>query len=81
MYAAHHQVSYSSEIEWISPENYLVTFEDRGDTNTSTNSVKISALVPGTTYTFKVSAITPSGRGAEVTVTGTTDNNGTIATL
>ena len=71
------QVTYSGEVEWISPEDVYVRFEDRGETNSSINSIKISALVPGTTYTFKVSAITQSGRGAEVMLTGTTDNNGT----
>ena len=71
------QVTYSGKIEWISPEDVYVMIEDRGETNTSINSIKISALVPGTTYTFKVSAITQSGRGAEVMFTGTTDNNGT----
>ena len=64
------------EIEWRSAKDVFVQIEDRGATNTSTNHIKISALVPGTTYTFKVSAITQSGRGAEVMFTGTTDNNG-----
>ena len=59
---------YSGEVEWRSPDGILVQFEDRGETNATTNSLKVSALVPGTTYTFKVSAISQSGRGAEAVI-------------
>lgn len=53
-------------------------FEDSGETNITTNSVKIPALVPGTMYQFRVSAITQSGRGAEVILNGQTqDDQGT----
>lgn len=32
------------------------------------NRITITALVPGTIYNFRVSAVTGSGRGAEVSV-------------
>ena len=59
---------YSGEVEWRSPEGILIQFEDHGEMNTATNSIKVSALVPGTTYAFKVSAISQSGRGADVVI-------------
>ena len=59
---------YSGEVEWRSQEGILIQFEDHGETNVMTNSIKVSALVPGTTYTFKVSAISQSGRGAEAVI-------------
>ena len=52
------QVTYSSDVEWRSPEGVLVHFVDSGEATTTTNGIKISALVPGTTYLFRVSAIT-----------------------
>ena len=53
-------------------------FEDSGATNVTTNGIKIPALVPGTMYQFRVSAITQSGRGAEVILNGQTqDDQGT----
>ena len=50
-------------------------FEDSGETNATTNRIKITALVPGTIYQFRVSAITQSGRGAEVVLSGQTKND------
>ena len=64
---------YSGEVEWRSSEGILIQFEDRGETNATANSLKVSALVPGTTYTFKVSAISQSGRGAEAVVDAQTE--------
>ena len=40
---------------------------------TGGSRIKISQLIPGTTYLFKVSAITERGRGAEVDLVGQTD--------
>ena len=53
-------------------------FEDSGETNVTTNRIKVPALVPGTMYQFRVSAISQSGRGAEVILNGQTqDDQGT----
>ena len=74
MHVCHNQVTYSGEVEWTSPNKVIVQFKDSGAVNTSTNSVTITPLMPGTMYMFKVSAITRSGRGAEVMVDGQTTN-------
>ena len=62
------QVIYSGEVEWRSPKGVLVQFVDYGATNVATNDIKVSALVPGTAYMFKVSVISQSGRGAEAII-------------
>ena len=66
------QVTYSADVEWRSPQGVLVRFEDTGEAMATTNGIKISALAPATTYQFRVSAITQSGRGAEVGLVGQT---------
>ena len=67
------QIAYSARIEWVSPQQTLVMFNENGVTTTSTNSVTLTQLTPGTTYRFRVSAITQDEeRGAEVLVSGTT---------
>ena len=66
------QVTYSAEVQWRSPKSVLVLFEDSNKVIATVNRIKISALVPGTTYQFRVSAVTESGRGAEVSVIGQT---------
>ena len=48
-------------------------FDESGVTTTLTNRVTLSQLTPGTTYRFRVSAITQDEeRGAEVIISGTT---------
>ena len=59
-------------MEWRSPEGFLVLLEDSGEVTAAANRIKISALVSGTTYQFRVSAVTQSGRGSEVTISGQT---------
>ena len=66
------QVTYSAEVQWRSPKSVLVLFEDSNKVIATVNRIKISALVPGTTYQFRVSAVTESERGAEVSVIGQT---------
>ena len=66
------QVSYSGHIEYRSPKGVLVIFEDSGEVTATINSITIQALVPGSSYQFRVSAVTTSGRGAEVSVPGQT---------
>ena len=66
------QVTYSADVEWSSPEGVLVLFKDSGEATATTNRIKVSALIPGTTYQFRVSAVTQSGRGAEVGIVGQT---------
>jgi hypothetical protein len=66
------QVSYSGHIEYRSPEGVLVIFEDTGEVTATINSITIRALVPGSSYQFRVSAVTGSGRGADVNVLGHT---------
>ena len=66
------QVSYSGHIEYRSPQGVLVIFEDTGEVTATINSITIRALVPGSSYQFRVSAVTTSGRGAEVSVPGQT---------
>ncbi len=51
----------------------LVQFEDSGEISVAdSTTVTVSPLVPGTNYFIRVSAVTQSGRGAEVTRYGTT---------
>ena len=59
------QVIYSGDVEWRSPGGTLVQFEDSGNISVTGTTVTVSQLIPGTRYHFKVSAITPTGRGAE----------------
>ena len=63
---------YSGNVQWRSPEGVLISFEDANEVTTTDNRIAITALVPGTIYTFKISAVTESGRGTEVMVTGQT---------
>jgi hypothetical protein len=68
-------VAYIGEVDWRSPgDDQLVQFEDSGEISDSVadKTVTVSPLVPGTNYFFRVSAVTQSGRGAEVTRYGTT---------
>ena len=67
------QIAYSARIKWVSPQQTLVMLDENGVTTTSTNRVTISQLTPGTTYRFRVSAITQDEeRGAEMLISGTT---------
>ena len=59
------QVTYSGDVEWKSPGGTLVRFKDSGKMSVTNTAVKVSPLIPETRYHFKVSAITPTGRGAE----------------
>ena len=60
-------MTYSGEVEWRSPGDYLVRFEDTGEVSvTMGTSVTVSNLIPTTSYQFKVSAITSDERGAEI---------------
>lgn len=63
---------YSANVQWRSPQGVLINFEDANSTMTVDNRITITGLVPGTIYTFKVSAVTESGKGAEVVATGQT---------
>ena len=60
------QVSYSAQVDWRSPKGTLVRFMDSGKVTTTGTSIKISQLIPGTSYLFRVSANTERGRGAEI---------------
>ena len=64
-------MAYIGEVEWISPGE-LVTFEDSGEISVTDTTVTVSPLIPGTNYLIRVSAVTQSGRGAEVTRYGIT---------
>ena len=57
---------------WRSPGYDLVQFEDSGEILVTDTTVTVSPLIPGTNYLIRVSAVTQSGRGAEVTRYGTT---------
>ena len=59
-------------MEYRSPQGVLVLFEDADNITTTINRITISGLVPENTYQFRVSAVTGSGRGAEVSVSGQT---------
>ena len=60
------KVTYSGEVEWRSPGGYLIQFEDTGEVSVTDTAAVVSPLIPGTSYQFRVSAITSSGRGGEV---------------
>ena len=64
------QVTYSADVEWRSHNGNLVQFEHTGEARVSGTSIKVSPLISGTNYLFKVSAITLRGRGEEVTKSG-----------
>ena len=66
------QISYSANVEYRSPQGVLVLFEDSGNVMVTLNSITIRGLVPESRYQFHVSAVTTSGRGAEVSVSGQT---------
>ena len=66
------QISYSANVEYRSPQGDLVLFEDSGNVTATINSTIIRGLVPESRYQFQVSAVTTSGRGAEVSVSGRT---------
>ena len=68
------QVTYSGDVEWRSPGGTLVQFGDSGNMSVAGTTVTVSPLIPGTRYHFKVSAITPTGRGAEKSVFNSTRN-------
>jgi hypothetical protein len=67
-------VAYIGEVDWRSPGyDQLVQFEDSGEISVAdSTTVTVSPLIPGTNYFIRVSAVTQSGRGAEVTRYGTT---------
>ena len=68
------QVTYYGDVEWRSPGGTLVQFEDSGNISVTGTTVTVSPLIPRTRYHFKVSAITPTGRGAERSVIESTQN-------
>ena len=66
-------MAYIGEVDWTSPGyGQLVQFKDSGGISVTDTSVTVSPLVPGTYYLIRVSAVTQSGRGAEVTYHGIT---------
>ena len=68
-------MSYSADVQYRSPQGVLVLFEDSGNVTATINRITIRALVPGNNYQFRVSAVTTSGRGAEISVTGQTQRS------
>ena len=66
------QISYSAHVEYRSPRGVLVLFEDSGNVTAVVNRITIRGLVPESNYQFQVSAVTSSGRGAEVRVVART---------
>ena len=46
---------------------------DSGEATTIGTTIKISQLIPGTSYLFRVSAITQKGRGAEMNLVSQTE--------
>ena len=65
-------MAYIGEVYWRSPGYDLVQFEDSGEISVTDTTVTVSPLIPGTYYLIRVSAVTQSGRGAEVTHYGMT---------
>ena len=66
-------MTYSGDVEWRSPAGTLVQFEDSGELTVTGTTVTVSSLIPGTSYQVRVSAVTLSGRGDEVTNYGLTE--------
>lgn len=60
------KVTYSGDVEWRSPGDYLIQFEDSGEVSVTGTTVTVPNLIPSTRYQFKVSAITANGRGGEM---------------
>ena len=46
---------------------------DSGKATTTGTTIKISQLIPGTSYQFRVSAVTQKGRGAEMSLVSQTE--------
>ena len=68
-------MTYSGRVEWRSPGGYLIQFEDTGEVSVTDTTVVVSPLIPGTSYRFRVSAITSDRRGSEVACFGTTSSS------
>ena len=62
-------------VEWRSPGGNLIQFEDSGEAAVNSTSITLSPLIPGTNYLIKVSAITPRGRGEQISTTGAVLNS------
>ena len=62
-------------VEWRSPGGNLIQFEDSGEATVNSTRVTLSPLIPGTSYSIKVSADTPRGKGEEVSTTGAVLNS------
>lgn len=62
-------------VEWRSPRGNLIQFEDSGEAAVNSTRVTLSPLIPGTSYSIKVSADTPRGRGEEISTTGAVLNS------
>ena len=69
------QVTYSGMVEWRSPGGNLVQFEDSGEAAVNSTSITLSPLISGTNYSVKVSAVTPRGRGEQISTTGAVLNS------
>ena len=65
-------MAYVGEVDWSSSDYDLIQFEDSGEISVTDTTVIVSPLIPGTNYLIRVSAVTQSGRGAEVIHYGTT---------
>ena len=78
-------MAYIGEVDWISPGYDELVILDSGEISVTDTTVTVSPLIPGTNYLIRVSAVTQSGRGAEVTRYGTTrislDGKGRIMQL
>jgi hypothetical protein len=68
------QVLYSGWVTGSSPAGFLVRFRHEGIVTTAgtDTSVTIKPLTPGTSYTFRVSAVSTRGEGMEIGVNATT---------
>ena len=69
------KVTFSGEVEWRSAGGYLIQFEDMGEVSVTDTTVVVAPLIPDTSYQFRLSAITSSGRGGEVASFGRTQTS------
>ena len=66
------QITYSANVQYRSPQGVLIIFVDSGEVKATVNRIIVRGLVAESDYQFRVSAVTSSGRGEEVSVIGRT---------
>lgn len=67
-------MSYSASVDWTNPAGTLVQITEAGNlmVDSSMTMVTVSPLTPGTSYQFRLSAVTTKGTGEEIGISDET---------